>query len=218
MQLAGEISTFLNASISGPKAPRLGIQFGAYASFLSFFGLAGLPAASADFRGIPDYGSAMVLELVGPTAAAGVPATPKPEDLQVRFLFRNGSEAELKPFPLFGGQEASVPWTAFRDGVAGFAVSTTQEWCGVCGNTTGVCAAYANSSGPSTSSSSASAEGGKARGMSAAVGGVIGACVALAVVLGVEALVVLLGGFRFARKRSQAQVSSVSNVGSAAKA
>jgi hypothetical protein len=215
MQLAGEIAAFFNTSISRPgKAPKLGVQFGAYATFLSFFGLTDLPAASADFHGVPDYASAMVFELYADGAPGG--PVPAPRDLNVRFLFHNGSSSnasEPKPFPLFGSGKESMAWLEFQDRIDAIAVRSTADWCAKCGNTTGSCAAYANGSASAQGGGAANGQG--KSGMSAAVGGVIGAFVTLAVVLGLEALVVLLGGLRLVKKRSGSPVGSV---GGAAKA
>ncbi len=196
MQLAGEIVSFLNATVTTPGSPSLGIQFGAYATFLSFFGLAGLPAASADFTGIPDYASSMVFELFGPPAAAPG-ALPAPADLSVRFLYANRSTGVVGaplPFPLFGGGALALPWADFAAGMAAFAVDTTPKWCRVCGNTTGLCAGTA---GGAASPAAAGGSGGGKR-VSDAVAGVIGAMVTLAVVLGL-ALVAVAAGLRVVR-------------------
>lgn len=203
MQLAAEIVRYLNGTITTAGKQKLGIQFGAYASFLSFFGLADLPATNPDFYGIPDYASAMVFELF-----TNGPATPFPaaSDLQVRFLFHNGTSrtgSEQAPYPLFGGSELAIPWTTFVDRMSKFSVGTTEEWCKACGNTTGTCAAYVpktTAPGASSSSSSSSHDG-----VSTAVGGVIGALVTLAVVLGVEALIMLIGGYRLVSRKKLAQ-------------
>ena len=204
MQLAGEIVQFLNTTIKNAgKGPKLGIQFGAYASFLSLFGLTNLTAAQPNFYGIPDYASALVFELFtdgNTTNSTGFPAA---SDLQVRCLFHNGTtnaSSTLVTYPLFGGSDYSVSWTDFQTNMNKFAVQTTQDWCTKCGNSTGTCAAYSKSgsssgsSGSSGSSSSSSPSGGKH--MSAAIGGVIGAFVTLAVVLGLEFLAMLCCGFR----------------------
>ncbi|KAF2128398.1 phosphoglycerate mutase-like protein [Dothidotthia symphoricarpi CBS 119687] len=196
-QLAGEILTALNSTItSRGTTPKLAFQFGAYATFMSFFGLAGLPAASENFTGVVDYASSMALELF---TAADVSAGswPAEEDMQVRFLFHNNSASAASPlatFPLFGGSAEAVSWADFKGNLSAFSVSTTQEWCAACANTTGSCAAFASSS------STAQASGGKKGGVSPAVGGVIGACVTLAVVLGALAAAMLVGGFRVAKK------------------
>jgi hypothetical protein len=196
MQLAGEILTFFNTSISKNGSSKLGIQFGAYASFLSYFGLAGLPSVNVNFTGIPDYASAMVFELF----ASGTNASsyPSVNDLKVRFLYANrstGFYGDPTPYPPFNGTDMEISWSDFSSRLSSFAVSTTQEWCQICGNTTGDCAAFAPSS---THSGQPSSSGHK--GMSLAVAGVIGAMVTLAVVLGLEALIALLAGLRVVRK------------------
>jgi len=199
MQLAAEIVKYLNSTITSQGKSKLGIQFGAYASFLSFFGLANLTAASTDFYGIPDYASSMVFELFANGTQSGFPSA---DNLQVRFLFHNGTTSNISeptPFPLFGGSDISIPWTTFASKMNDFAVGTTEQWCTKCGNTTGTCAAYASSGSGSGSGSSKGSSGG--HGISKAVAGVIGAMVTLAVILGIEALIMLLGGLRLVNKK-----------------
>ncbi|KAF2474251.1 phosphoglycerate mutase-like protein [Lindgomyces ingoldianus] len=207
MQLAGEILKYINSTIvSGTaksSANKLGIQFGAYASFLSFFGLADLPKASPDFMGVPDYASSMVLELF---TNVDVPSGsfPSMNDLQVRFLFHNGTasnSSEPVAYPLFGGRNDALSWNDFSSELSKFAVRTTEDWCHKCGNTTGTCAPYApaNNSPPANSNSSS---GGPH--MSASIGGVIGAFVTLAFILGTLAAVMLLGGLRLVTKKALA--------------
>ncbi|OAL02742.1 phosphoglycerate mutase-like protein [Phaeosphaeriaceae sp. SRC1lsM3a] len=208
MQLAGEILSSLNSMISSPaKSPKLSIQFGAYATFMSFFGLADLPAASGDFKGVVDYASSMVFELFtnADVPSSGMPAT---SDLNVRFLFHNGTasnSSEPATYPLFGGKSNEISWTEFQDKLKAFAITSTEQWCNVCGNSTGACAAYGEKK------PSAQGVAGK-QGMSPAIGGVIGAFVTLAVVLGTLAAVMLIGGFTLVSKkrmRSNANVASV---------
>ncbi|KAF2490339.1 phosphoglycerate mutase-like protein [Lophium mytilinum] len=203
MQLAGEVLKYMNSTItsgsSGLSSNKLGIQFGAYASFLSFFGLASLPAANPDFMGVPDYSSSMVFELFteATVPSGGFPAT---SDMQVRFSFHNGTasnSSEPIAYPLFGGKDLAISWNSFADSLSKFAVTTTQDWCTKCGNTTGTCAAYAPSS--ATPSAAAKSSGGHG-GISAAVGGVIGAFVTLAVILATLAAAMLIGGLRVVSK------------------
>jgi hypothetical protein len=204
MQLAGEILKFLNNTINTNGTSKMGIQFGAYASFLSYFGLANLTMANTDFYGVPDYASAMIFELFANGTQSGFPAA---SDLQVRFLFHNGTTSNISEpvvYPLFGGLDTSIPWTTFQSKMNSFAVSTTQDWCMKCGNTTGTCAAYVSGSGSNTSSGSASASGKSSGGISKAVAGVIGAMVTLAVILGLEALIMAVGGFRLVNKKNLA--------------
>ncbi|KAA8576585.1 hypothetical protein EYC84_006685 [Monilinia fructicola] len=62
--LAAQILQQLNHTITTQSATPLTIQFGAYASFLSFFGLSGLAALSPTFTTIVDYASSMTFELI----------------------------------------------------------------------------------------------------------------------------------------------------------
>lgn len=205
MQLAGEVMKFLNDSITSKGKNKIGIQFGAYASFLSFFGLADLPKANVDFTGIPDYASSMTFEVY--TSGFNGSGYPGTDDLKVRFFFSNGSTGILgdpTPYPLFGGSDLSLSWNDFTSKMGAFEVATTEKWCQVCGNTTGVCAAVSSS----TKGGNSGSKSGSGGGMSLAVAGVIGALVTLAVVLGVEALIALLLGLRVHRKGSRVNGAS----------
>lgn len=115
---------------------------------------------------------------------------PSASDIKVRFLFHNGtSEAgatDLQPYPLFNHGVVEIPWSDFVDSIGKFAVSTQQQWCEVCGDTTGVCASVAQ---PTASIQQSSSSGG----ISLAVAGVIGAVVTLAVILGLASLMLIFG-------------------------
>lgn len=167
---------------------------------MSFFGLSQLPAASEDFTGIVDYASSMTFELVTNATVTNT-SYPTNDQISVRFLFSNGSASEypLTPYPLFNQSELVLPWTTFADEINKFAIGDQADWCSACGNTTGVCASTSTStsSSPSATTSSSSSGGG----ISKAVAGVIGAMVTLAVILGVEALILLIGGMRVVSKK-----------------
>ncbi len=206
MSVAGQLLTHLNKTIASRGKNKLGIQFGNYAMFLGFFGLSKLTAANPDFYGLPDYQSTLTFELF--TSAAPSPF-PSPEDLQVRMLFRNGTVSRNggstpTAYPLFGQTATSLPWKTFAEEMSKFAVKGTDEWCQACGNTTGKCAgagAASSSASPASSSSSSSAAADHG-GLTTPVAGVIGAMVTLAVVLGIEALILLLAGLRLVRKKN----------------
>lgn len=207
MQLAAEVIQFLNQSIADQGREKLGIQFGAYGTFTSLFGLMGLPGVDgARFYGIPDYASNMVFELY--TDASNATVFPARDALNVRFLFHNGSsDAMIAPqvYPLFGTGRDNLTWTDFSSRMSQFAVGNTQQWCMVCGNTTGTCAQYsgaasANGSSGSTATASEGSGSGSGNGVTPAIGGVIGAMVTLGVVMLVEAAVLLLGGLRLVKK------------------
>ncbi|KAK7529364.1 histidine phosphatase superfamily [Phyllosticta citricarpa] len=213
MQLAGEIVSYLDRTITGKGASKFGIQFGAYATFMSFFGLAQLPAANSDFRAVVDYASSMVFELFTPSDDVSSSVFPSSEDLYVRFLFHNGTAtnaSEPVAYPLFGRSNTTISWSDFKTEMNKFAVSTTEQWCTKCGNTTGACAAYADSSSSGSSGASSKSSSGGGNGISTAVGGVIGAMVTLAVVLGLEALIMLVAGLRLVRKPSTKGVAGAS--------
>ncbi|OIW28558.1 histidine acid phosphatase [Coniochaeta ligniaria NRRL 30616] len=201
--LAGQVLQFLNATLqsqtnASAPAPALGIQFGAYASFLAFFGLASLPTVSTNFTGIVDYASSAVFELTADDAGKAY---------SVRFLFANGTASAANPptaYPLFGQDKTVLPWDDFVSGIQKFAVADTASWCKACGETTGTCATALGLTGGNGNNGSATTAGqtqGKG-GLSTAVGGVIGALVTLVVILGFEALVMAVAGLRVVKKKA----------------
>lgn len=207
MTLAGEIVEFLNASIADEGASKIGIQFGSYGTFSSFFGLADLPAANTSFYGMTDYASSMTFELFANSSAAVQSSDyPSTDDLYVRFFFHNGTAtntSEPTQYPLFGSGQDALTWDDFMTNMNKFAINNDEQWCKTCGNTDGTCAEYAPSSSGSNSASDASSST-AGNGLSPAVNGVIGAMVTLAVVLGLEALILLVGGLRVVSKKQLA--------------
>ncbi|KAJ5303096.1 hypothetical protein N7476_009895 [Penicillium atrosanguineum] len=206
MTLAGQVVTALNKTITSGGKSKLNIQFGAYSTFLSYFGLAGLGAENVNFTGMPDYASSMTWELVTNASGSGMPSE---SDISVRFMFHNGTSitgsTQLQAYPLYNLTATTLPWTQFVHDTNQFAISTQSQWCQSCGNTTGICSSSANESsdGSSSSSSSSSSSGG----MSLAVAGVIGAMVTLGVLAGFTALVMIVFGLRFVRKSTLAAFS-----------
>ena len=160
------------------SAPLFNAQFAAYGTFMSFFGLADLPKAGDDFYGICNYASSMAFELLTTSGDA----KPKADDINVRFLFANGTaDADLlKPFPLFGQKETTLSWNDFKSGMGAFSIQGKDAWRKVCGN-------------------ESTADVGSDGGMSRPVAGVVGACVTLGVVLLVLAALGLCG-MRMVRK------------------
>ncbi|KAF6843528.1 hypothetical protein CMUS01_02014 [Colletotrichum musicola] len=197
--LAGQVLQALNATLKNAakaSSTKTNIQFGAYATFSSFFGLAQLPKASADFLGIVDYASSMVFELVTNTTSSA----PAADDVSVRFRFANGSAGEnpLAVYPLFGRAETVLPWNTFVSEMRQFAVEDTKAWCTACGNSTGTCASALGLDGNADASGSGSNK--DANGISTPVAGVIGALVTLVVILGIQGIVMAVGGLRMVRK------------------
>lgn len=214
--LAAEIVQFLNGTITGKGKQKIGIQFGAYATFMSLFGLADLPAVNPDFRGVVDYASVMTFELfTNSSVEVSSAAYPAVDEIYVRFLFHNGTtNATSEPiaYPLFGTGQEVISWNDFTKNMNEFAVGSTEQWCQACGNTGGVCAAYEPNGEASGSSSNGDSKRGN--GLSPAVNGVIGAMVTLAVVLGLEALVMAVAGLRVVSKKKVAN-AGVSEVNKA---
>ncbi|KAI0012905.1 histidine acid phosphatase-like protein [Xylariaceae sp. FL0662B] len=205
--LAAQVVNSLNSTLTGKSSMPFGIQFGAYASFMSFFGLAQLPKLSPDFTGIVNYASSMVFELVTNTTVSKS-AYPSAGDVSVRFLFANGTAAEnpLTAYPLFGQSETLLPWTTFASEMNKFAIGDTASWCQACGNTTGICASSASS--PNSGGDDATAASTSGNGVTLPVAGVIGALVTLVVILGVEALVYVIAGLKLVRKSTLAKARS----------
>jgi prostatic aicd phosphatase len=62
--LAGSILSHLNQTVSQTsKTLKLTYFGGAYSVFMAFWGIAGLPKASVNFTGLPDYASTIAFEL-----------------------------------------------------------------------------------------------------------------------------------------------------------
>ncbi|KAJ5953551.1 hypothetical protein N7454_000447 [Penicillium verhagenii] len=205
MTLAGEVLTALNETITSGGKSKLNVQFGAYSSFLSYFGLAGLSATSVNFTGIPNYASSMAWELVTDDEGTEIPST---SDIRVRFVFHNATSIEgstqLQAYPLFGQSTVELPWAQFVDDTKKIAIQSQEEWCQACGNSTGICASSSGAGNTSSSTSSAgSCPGG---GMSLGVAGVIGAMVTLGVLIGLLILSMIVFGLRFVPKSAVAGI------------
>ncbi|KAK6358501.1 hypothetical protein TWF730_007833 [Orbilia blumenaviensis] len=208
--LAGAILNQLNQTVTGKGKLKFSLFAGSYDTFLAFFGLTELTSVSPNFFGLPNYASTMAFEILTDKDVDEFPSNV--EDLKVRFLFRNGSDAgsPLTAFPLFGQQELTLSWTDFAAQLSERAITTVEKWCGVCQSTEAFCAAY----DPSLSSGSIGANSNNSggSGMSNAVAGVIGAMVTLAVVA-----IVGLVFYLFTRKRRTGAPSSGASFGSAEK-
>lgn len=99
-----------------------------------------------------------------------------------------------------------------------FAIGDQATWCSQCGNTTGVCAATSTSTSTGSSASATASGSSSSGGISKAVAGVIGAMVTLAVILGLEALIMVLGGLRLVNKKRLGGAATPESVPGAAKA
>jgi Histidine phosphatase superfamily (branch 2) len=209
--IAAQVVTALNGTITGNGVNKLNIQFGAYGGMQSFFGLANLTMVNPNFFGVPDYASTLTWELVT-NATVSESSFPSPDEISVRFLFHNGTTSNISiptEYPLFGQGQSPLPWNDFVSGMNQFAIGNQADWCKACGNSTGVCspASLGEGSGSNTSSitgSSSSTSTSSGSGISKAVAGVIGAMVTLGVILGIEVLIMLIGGYKLVNKKKLA--------------
>lgn len=202
-QILDALNDTVESSLKKTSAERFNVQFGAYASFMSFFGLSNLTTTSEDFKGIVDYASSMAFELVTNATVNGTdaPTTVNPDDVSVRFLFANGSASDSAPaqeYPLFGQSETTIPWSDFVTNMQKFAIGDTPSWCTACGNSTGVCASASSSGSGSDSGSGASSSSSKSR-LSAGAAAAVGVCSLLGLVL-LLILGAALAGFRVVKK------------------
>ena len=144
---AGEVLQGLNQTIASSGQLKLQVQFGAYNVFQSFFGLANLTEVNSDFFGVPDYASTMTFELFSNDTVTG--SFPPTSDLNVRFLFHNGTTSptgQPVAFPLFGTGQTVLPWADFVTDIERFAITSTAQFCSECGSANGVCASGATGS------------------------------------------------------------------------
>lgn len=195
--LAGQVLSALNATIASQAKSKLNIQFGAYATFLSYFGLAQLPSVHEDFTGIPDYASSMTWELVTNSDSDSFPPA---SEISVRFLFHNGTilgSSTPTEYPLFGQSRTVLPWSDFVTSMEKIAITSKSQWCEACGSSEGVCASSSTSDGSKGSNSNR---------MTLPVAGVIGAMLTLAVIFALGALFFLISGLRVSRKTNGSEV------------
>ncbi|CAG8960851.1 hypothetical protein HYFRA_00002388 [Hymenoscyphus fraxineus] len=129
------------AIVSDGHTNKLSLMFGSFQPFLSFFSLSSLSSghSSASFVSLPEYGSVMSFELFSYSTGeegSNYPPFPDTENLYVRFLFRNGSDAgtPMTAYPLFGrgNNEADMSWRDFVNGIAEFAIDDVENWCSSC--------------------------------------------------------------------------------------
>lgn len=153
---------------------------------------------SPNFTAIVDYASSMTFELFTTSSSS----SPSEDEVSVRFLFANGTASDSNPakvYPLFGQDKTELPWTTFVSEMNKYALEGgSKEWCDACGEKTGECADYYSAESADVAAAAKSGSG-----MSNAVAGVIGAMVTLGVVLGLQALILGVGGLRLTKRRKQ---------------
>jgi len=130
--LAYKIVTQLDSMLSSNgESNKFSLLMASYDTFLAFFAHAGLHTVNSDFKGLPDMAASMAFELFSEDTTASL------DDPKVRFLFKNGTSAELTQFPIFGKNELS--WTDFQTEISKFALTNVFEWCAMCGSSANYC-------------------------------------------------------------------------------
>lgn len=197
--LAGGILDQLDEVVSDSAAVKFSLLAGSYDTFMSFFGLTDLHTLSDNFTGLPHYAATMAFELFTDGDDESFPENAE-QDLRVRFLFRNGTDAseKLNSYPLFGEDADDYSYGEFKDRLGGLAINDVAEWCSVCEAETYFCAAETARAQSDGESGEAKPSGSSGSDLSNAAAGGIGAGVTAAVLLAVGALVAV-----FLRRRSQ---------------
>jgi hypothetical protein len=192
MTIAGGILRQLEQTVTTQGKLKFSLMAGSFDTMLSFFGLTNLTERDPNFKGLPDYSSSLAFELFTEADIDTFPSNQ--DDLRVRFLFRNGTESRLNPFPLFGQNDDTMSYADFRTELGARAINDVGEWCSFCESEASFCSVKEHSSfgssesGPSSHSASKSGKSG----LTVTQAGVVGAMTTLGVVGLLAALVFLL--------------------------
>ncbi|KAL0572459.1 hypothetical protein V5O48_009499 [Marasmius crinis-equi] len=95
-----------------------------YPPFISFFHEVEVIKEHPELKAIPDFGSALVIEL----------RRGSPPDLRdfLRFKFKNGTSSDFKTLYVYG-HRADIPLTEFIYKSKGGAITSNKQWAEVCG-------------------------------------------------------------------------------------
>jgi hypothetical protein len=197
---------YTNVDTSG-QYDKMTLLFGSYEPMVSFAALAGLASEqNPQFYSIPDPGSSMVFELFS-LSVNDTGQYPDRSDLNVRFLFRNGTGdgTQLISYSLFGGDPSQdvMTFSEFVSGMETIWMPSVADWCDVCSSFSVFCPAFVGDGGSLPSNPTYGAEPQSHHGISPAVAGVVGAVVTLVVVGILAAVLALLGGLRVYRIKTK---------------
>lgn len=205
--MLGKMFMQLNQTVSGRGNLKFSFMAGSYNTMLSTFGLLNLTAASPNFFGLPNYASTLTFELFTTNDTTSFPSDLN--DLNVRFVVKNGTLQPFTTIPLFGGSQDSISWPQFVTQMQNRTITTVKDWCAACGVSDGFCLQYATANSNAVSSASGSTHSG----MLNAIAGVIGAMVTLGVIGLLACLVFLLTRCKKSRTRTtKASFSSNSSI------
>ncbi|KAJ0425568.1 histidine phosphatase superfamily [Aspergillus carlsbadensis] len=179
--IAGEgvASSVLNAFETNVQGrgidSKMTLQFGGYQTAVSFTSLLQLAKSEdSNFTSLPTLGSSFILELFS-IENETYPTYPDPSKLFVRFLLHNGTDADFRPYPLFGysPSNTAIPFHEFETRMQKVSLGSVTDWCQRCNSPAVFCSGVLNEGQSNNSSGS--------NGISPAVGGVIGAVVTIVV-------------------------------------
>lgn len=198
--LAAKVVSQLQESFNNEGSiDKLSVVFGSYEAFMSYFALADLVnvPGTAVFDDLPNPGAAMMWELFSVTSDTST--YPAEDDMWVRFLYRNGTDAEaaFTEYPIFGNSysQSSMRFTDFKAQMAGISIDSVSGWCQTCDSVNIFCEGLAANTGGSSSNYGAA---GSSQ-ITPAIGGVIGAAVTVAVIGLALLAAMILGGIRIVR-------------------
>ncbi|KAL4919780.1 histidine phosphatase superfamily [Aspergillus aurantiobrunneus] len=194
----GLVSSVLNAFETtiqerGAKG-KMTLQFGSHQTAVSFTSLLQLAnTQNSNFFSLPNPGASIILELFS-LESESYPTYPDPSQLYVRFLLRNGTDADFRSYPLFGHSPSNtvIPFSEFQAEMQKMTLGPTADWCRRCNSSAVFCSGVVNAG--QSLPSRLHKDGG---GLSPAVAGVIGA----AVTVGVLTLAAVVGFFACLRSK-----------------
>ncbi|BCS19178.1 uncharacterized protein APUU_12006S [Aspergillus puulaauensis] len=188
--LASNVLNAFESSIKGQGAHgKMTLRFGSSQTAVSFASLLQLDnRQNANFTSLPNQGASFVLELFS-LESESYPTFPDPSQLYVRFIFRNGTGADFRSYPLFGYSPSRtvLPYSEFQDNMQSMTLGSIADWCQRCNSSAVFCSGVVPAGKSSVSNPDKKDKGG----MHPAVAGVVGA----AVTVGVLTLFAVVGFF-----------------------
>jgi hypothetical protein len=210
--LATQIVHMLSNSVADHGTTnKLNLLFTSFEPLMALTSLMGLGTnLYENFYGMPGLASSYVFELFSLGTSADYP---NPTDLNVRFLFRNGtgSPDNLDTYPIFGNDATSMSMSLaqFQANMVEIGIPNIATWCSLCSSAAVFCPAYLGS-GNSGSSEPASGSVTSPSGAKVpAVAGVIGALIGIFLVGVILALMMVFGGLRFTKTEGKLRRSTM---------
>ncbi|KAL0573387.1 hypothetical protein V5O48_008567 [Marasmius crinis-equi] len=121
------VTKTLNSIANASNPLKFGYFATSYKPFISLFNMTGVADAHPELQGFVNFAGTIALEVREP-AGGGDPV--------VRFTFKNGTEeGELKPYSWMNSTGPDVPLKQFLDYLQPASISSTSQWCKLCGNT-----------------------------------------------------------------------------------